>query len=94
LGNDPETNLSVEIFNGRYGIYLQKGSTKVTLPKDQDIEKITFEEALILISNKEASGKGKKKTAVKKTTTKKTSDKKGTTKKPVAKKKIVKTKKA
>lgn len=92
LGNDPETNLSVEIFNGRYGTYLQKGSTKVTLPKDQDIEKITFEEALILIGNKEASGKGKKKTAVKKTTVKKTSEKKVATKKPVAKKKARKTK--
>jgi DNA topoisomerase-1 len=82
LGNDPETNLSVEIFNGRYGTYIQKGSTKVTLPKDQDIEKITFEEALILISNKEALGKGKKKT----------SEKKGATKKPAAKKKTRKTK--
>jgi len=92
LGNDPETNLSVEIFNGRYGTYLQKGSTKVTLPKDQDIEKITFEEALILISNKEASGKGKKKTAIKKTTVKKTSEKKVATKKPAAKKKAGKTK--
>ena len=94
MGNDPETNLSVEIFNGRYGIYLQKGSTKVTLPKDQDIEKITFEEALLLISNKEASGKGKKKAAVKKTTPEKTTEKKVAAKKPAAKKKIVKTKKA
>jgi len=94
LGNDPETNLSVEIFNGRYGIYLQKGSTKVTLPKDQDIEKITFEDALVLISNKEALGKGKKKATVKKTTAKKTSEKKVLAKKSLAKKKLVKTKKA
>ena len=64
------------------GSRIQKGSTKVTLPKDQDIEKITFEEALILISNKEALGKGKKKT----------SEKKGATKKPAAKKKTRKTK--
>jgi len=90
LGNDPETNLSVEIFNGRYGIYLQKGSTKVTLPKDQDIEKITFEDALALISNKEASGKSKKKAAVKKTTAKKTSEKKVVAKKPGAKKQAIK----
>ena len=88
LGNDPEENLSVEIFNGRYGIYLQKGSTKVTLPKDQDIEKITLEEALILISNKEALGKGKKKKAAKKTAVKKVA-----TKKPAAKKKTIKAKK-
>ncbi|HEY9322911.1 MAG TPA: topoisomerase C-terminal repeat-containing protein, partial [Candidatus Methylopumilus sp.] len=94
LGNDPETNLSVEIFNGRYGKYLQKGSTKVTLPKDQDIEKITFEDALVLISNKEALGKGKKKATVKKTTAKKTSEKKVLAKKSLAKKKLVKTKKA
>ena len=94
LGNDPETNLSVEIFNGRYGIYLQKGSTKVTLSKDQDIEKITLEEALVLISNKEALGKGKKKTTVKKATNKKTSEKKATIKKPTTKKKVVKSKKA
>ena len=88
LGNDPEENLSVEIFNGRYGIYLQKGSTKVTLPKDQDIEKITLEEALILISSKEALGKGKKKKAAKKATVKKVA-----TKKPSAKKKTIKAKK-
>ena len=87
MGNDPEENLSVEIFNGRYGIYLQKGSTKVTLPKDQDIEKITLEEALMLISNKEALGKGKKKAA------KKTTVKKVATKKPAAKKKTTKAKK-
>ncbi len=93
MGNDPEENLSVEIFNGRYGTYIQKGSTKVTLPKDQDIEKITLEEALILIANKEASSKGKKKTVAKKTTVKKASEKKAATKKPAAKKRVVKAKK-
>ena len=61
--------------------------------KDQDIEKITLEEALILITHKEALSKGKKKTAAKKTTVKKTSEKKEAIKKPAAKKKAVKAKK-
>jgi len=64
----------------------KKGQLKLLFQKDQDIEKITFEEALILISNKEASGKGKKKTAIKKTTVKKTSEKKVATKKTRGKK--------
>lgn len=71
----------------------KKGSTKVTLSKDQDIEKITLEEALILITHKEASSKGKKKTVAKKTTVKKTSEKKEVIKKPAAKKKAIKAKK-
>ena len=62
LGEDEEKNLSVEIFNGRYGPYVQRGSTKAPIAKNIDIDEITLELALEMIKNKESKTKtGKKK---------------------------------
>lgn len=65
LGEDPEKKLSIEIYKGRYGLYIQKGSTKVPLPKNKDAEEITLDLALELLSAKEDTPK-KKKSPVKK----------------------------
>ena len=63
LGEDEEKNQSVEIFNGRYGPYVQRGSTKAPIAKNIDIDEITLELALEMIKNKESNTKtGKKKT--------------------------------
>ena len=63
LGEDAEKNQSVEIFNGRYGPYIQRGSTKAPIAKSIDIEEISLEMALEMIKNKETKTKnGKKKT--------------------------------
>jgi len=62
LGEDAEKNQSVEIFNGRYGPYIQRGSTKAPIAKSIDIEEISLEMALEMIKNKETKPKnGKKK---------------------------------
>jgi len=64
IGEDPEKNLSIEVLNGRYGPYIQRGSTKAPIPKNIEINDITLEFALELISKKEGQAKGKKKKKV------------------------------
>ena len=64
IEEDPEKNLSIEVLNGRYGPYIQRGSTKAPIPKNIEIDDITLEFALELISKKEGQAKGKKKRKV------------------------------
>jgi DNA topoisomerase-1 len=49
--------------DGRYGPYIKYAKINATIPKEKDPEKITMEEAVILIAEKAAKGKkrGKKK---------------------------------
>lgn len=42
LGNDPEENLSVEIFNGRYGTYIQKALPKLPYQKIRILKKLLW----------------------------------------------------
>jgi len=42
----------VEICSGRYGPYVRHGKINATLPKDINLEEITLDEALVLISAK------------------------------------------
>ena len=98
LGAHPTDGGAIAIFSGRYGPYVQHGKLRATLPKSQEPESVTLEEALELLSAKavkEAAG-GKpvsRKTAAsknpapaKKVTMKKSAVKKATVKKPEAKK--------
>jgi len=64
IGEDQEKNLSIEVLNGRYGPYIQRGSTKVPIPKNTEIDDITLEFALELIIKKEGQAKGNKKKKV------------------------------
>lgn len=97
LGEHPEDGQPVAIYEGRYGPYVKHGKINATIPKDTDIENVSFEEALDWIAAKAAkSGKKttKKKAAKKKTAkkaTKKKAAKKATKKK--ATKKVTKKKK-
>ena len=63
LGDHPDGGGPVNVMDGRYGPYVKFAKINATIPKDQDPEKITMEQALILISEKAAKGKkkGKKK---------------------------------
>lgn len=65
LGEDEEKNQSVEILNGRYGPYIQRGSTKAPIGKNINIEDITLESALEMIKIKESKTKGNKKKSAK-----------------------------
>ena len=63
LGDHPDGGGPVNVMDGRYGPYVKFAKINATIPKDQDPEKITMEQALILISEKAAKvkKKGKKK---------------------------------
>ncbi len=96
LGNYPDTEDKISVFNGKYGPYLKCGKTNVSIPEDIDHTKITLEKAIELLSTKveEANSKKKKKKtkkkAAKKKTKKKAATKKKTAKKKTAKKKVAK----
>ncbi len=89
LGNHPESEEPLAIFEGRYGPYVKCGKLNATIPKDKDPQTLTLEEGVELINEKAAkTGKkvGKKK-ATKKKATKKKAAKKKTAKKKATKKK-------
>jgi DNA topoisomerase-1 len=69
LGKHPEDDKPVQLLNGRYGWYVKHGKVNATLPKNQDPESLTLEEAVALIAEKAAKGPGKK-PAARKTTAK------------------------
>ncbi|HHO56917.1 MAG TPA: DNA topoisomerase I, partial [Trueperaceae bacterium] len=86
LGLHPETNEEVDVRDGRYGPYVKHQKTNASLKKDQTVEDINLEQALILLAEREEA-KGTKKTkrkATKRKTTKKTAKK--STKRAVKKK--------
>ena len=70
LGEHPETGDPVEVFDGRYGLYVKHGKTNASLQGDQTAESLTMEEAVALLkAREEATGKtskGKKKSKAKK----------------------------
>jgi DNA topoisomerase I len=63
LGNHPDDNKPVGVYEGRYGPYVKHGKTNATLPKDITPDTVTLEQALELLAARAAkgSGKGKKK---------------------------------
>ncbi|OAJ70680.1 DNA topoisomerase I [Methylobacillus sp. MM3] len=67
LGEHPTEGGSIAIYSGRYGPYVQHGKINATLPKDEQIESITMEQALELLAAKAAKGApAKKKPATRK----------------------------
>jgi DNA topoisomerase-1 len=92
LGNHPDDDKLVAIFDGRYGPYVKHGKINATVPKDRDLEALTLDEAVVLIAER-AAKKGKKPAAKKKAAPKKKAAakknpavKKKTAKKPAAEK--------
>lgn len=63
LGEHPDGGGLVNVMDGRYGPYIKYAKINATIPKEKDPEKITMEEAVILIAEKAEKGKkrGKKK---------------------------------
>lgn len=78
-----EEDPDMQLLNGRWGPYLKAGKKNVRLPKDVEVEKLTYEECVKLAeAAPERGGRGaKSKGAVKKPAAKKTA-----AKKPAAKK--------
>ena len=83
LGEHPDGG-PVNVMDGRYGPYVKWEKINATIPKDQDAQAITLEEALALVEAK--AGAKKKKAPAKKTPAKKAAAKKPAGKKTAAKK--------
>lgn len=87
LGAHPGDGAPVKVLAGRYGPYIKHGSTNANIPKGKDPQEITLEEAVQLLSEREAKGGGKKKgKAAAKPKAEKATAAKSATKKPAAKK--------
>jgi DNA topoisomerase-1 len=61
LGKSTDGESVIKVMKGRYGPYVTDGATNATIPKDQDPNSVTLEQAKALIADREASGGGKKK---------------------------------
>jgi DNA topoisomerase-1 len=86
VADHPETGDPITIKAGRYGPYVEHQKTKVSLPKDQDIDSLELTDALALLATKEGS-KRKSASAAKKTSAKKAASKKTAAKKKSSSKK-------
>ena len=86
LGEHPETQVAVEMFEGKYGPYVSDGTYNATIPKGVDLEQFTLAQALPLLAEAAERKPAKKKAAAKKPAAKKPAAKKSTAKKAVAKK--------
>ena len=57
LGNHPDTGEELILKDGRYGPYIADGKVNASLKNDHDPEKITLDEAIVLINTKRAAPK-------------------------------------
>jgi len=63
IGIHPENNQPINIFKGPYGPYIKYQKVNVAIPKESNIEEISLEQALDMISIKMASqtkGRGRR----------------------------------
>jgi DNA topoisomerase I len=80
LGNHPEDNEPVGIYDGPYGPYIKHGKVNASLPEGGTVESMTLELALPLLAAKAGTKSTRTKTSsAKKASTTKTSAKKSTT---------------
>ncbi len=63
LDESPVTKQKIELFEGRYGLYLSDGETNASLPKGAVVDELTHAQALELLAARAAMGPSKKKKA-------------------------------
>lgn len=73
--SSPVTGNKVQLLDGRYGPYVTDGETNASLPKTQNPDEMTFNEALDLLAVRAAKGPAKKRGGRKKATPKKSATK-------------------
>jgi DNA topoisomerase-1 len=66
LGEHPDEGGQVSIMDGKYGPYVKWEKVNATIPKTVDVEKLSMDEAVILIAERQAKGGKKRKAAPKK----------------------------
>ena len=74
LGEHPEGG-PMNVMDGRYGPYIKWGKINATIPKGQDPQEISFDDALALVAEKAAKKKPTRKKAAPKKTAKKAAPK-------------------
>jgi len=97
VGNHPADNAPIELYDGRYGMYVKHGGINATVPTDLKPDELTVEQAVSLLAERAAKGGGKKPKAArpKKAAPAPANDAGDTpAKKPAAKKKTAAKKKA
>ena len=57
----PITQQPIQLFEGKYGMYVTDGTTNASLPKSLTAEQLTFEESLTLLAERAARGPVEKK---------------------------------
>jgi DNA topoisomerase-1 len=64
VGAHPADNAPIELYEGRYGMYVKHGGINATVPTDLKPEELTVEQAVSLLAERAAKGGGKKPKAV------------------------------
>lgn len=66
FGPHPQTGDKIQIFNGKYGLYIKCGKVNASVPEDMEVEQVTLEKAMEFLApkmeeiTKRASSKAKK----------------------------------
>ena len=60
VGNHPADEAPIELYDGRYGMYVKHGGINATVPRDLKPEELTVDQALALLAERAAKGGGKK----------------------------------
>ena len=60
VGNHPNDEAPIELYDGRYGMYVKHGGINATVPRDLKPEELTVDQAVGLLAERAAKGDGKK----------------------------------
>jgi DNA topoisomerase-1 len=60
VGNHPADNAPIELYDGRYGMYVKHDGINATVPTDLKPEELTVDQAVSLLAERAAKGGGKK----------------------------------
>ena len=60
VGNHPDDEAPIELYDGRYGHYVKHGGINATVPNDIKPEELTLDQAVSLLAERAAKGGGKK----------------------------------
>jgi DNA topoisomerase-1 len=60
VGNHPADNAAIELYDGRYGMYVKHGGINATVPRDLKPDELTVDQAVSLLAERAAKGGGKK----------------------------------
>src|SRR5262249_35393633 len=67
VGNHPEDQAPIELYEGRYGPYVKHSGINATVPRDLKLEELTVDQAVSLLAERAAKGGGKKPARARKT---------------------------